>query len=74
MVFGDLNKITKANEKNGGNPIDKNLIDLICNTFYDCLLNDMGFMGHIKTWCNNQEGKFGFPFVWFCMYIYFDSM
>jgi len=54
LIFGDFNMILHETEKMGGNPIDINIFDNFHNTINNCNLIDLGYMGDIFTWANNQ--------------------
>lgn len=49
LMFGDFNLITKATEKNGGNPIDFNLTNTINEAFNICRLYDIGYSRTMDT-------------------------
>ncbi|XP_045831361.1 uncharacterized protein LOC123922706 [Trifolium pratense] len=55
LLFGDLNLITRENEKYGGNPIDTNITNLFRATLNLCDLQDLGHKGDIYTWTNRQQ-------------------
>lgn len=57
LIFGDLNIIPCDSEKIGGNPIDHNLNHIINTTSIYYQLLDLGYKGHMETWCNNQQGN-----------------
>lgn len=64
-IIKDLHKINNIDEcilfddfnKQGGDPIDMNIINMFNDTINYCNLNDIGFIGNIFTWTNNQLDK-----------------
>jgi hypothetical protein len=55
LIFGDFNICLNENEKEGGNPMDYNIVTSFRNTIDMCNLNDIGFKGHKYTWHNRQQ-------------------
>jgi hypothetical protein len=55
LIFGDFNICLNDNEKEGGNPLDYNIVTSFRNTIDMCNLNDIGFNGHKYTWHNWQQ-------------------
>ena len=55
LVVGDLNEVISQNDKMGGRPICRSIMDLYGSTMDACNLIDMGFNGPKFTWSNKRK-------------------
>jgi exonuclease III len=55
LLFGDFNIIMYNHEKQGGNSMDSNIINLFRNTTNRYSMQDLGYSGEIFTWNNRQD-------------------
>ncbi|KAF9589712.1 hypothetical protein IFM89_027987 [Coptis chinensis] len=56
VCMGDFNYVLNHDEKCGVRPINISQTNQFRTIINECALMDLGFVGSIFTWCNNQEG------------------
>ncbi|KAK3222021.1 hypothetical protein Dsin_009046 [Dipteronia sinensis] len=57
LCIGDFNEILSDDDKTGGLPRNRKLVEDFLEVLDYCSLKDMGFRGPSFTWCNKCDGS-----------------
>lgn len=57
MMAGDFNEVLRANEKFGGNPVNRRRAEALNECLDNCNMLDLGFSGPRHTWTNLRDGN-----------------